>query len=639
MPSSSRGGPGSLNPQVAVRIATLGGVVIAMLVVLLLRLWFLQVIGSEAYASQADGNRLRTVITEAPRGEIVDREGRVLVGNRIAQSVVARPLELREPRREEVIGQLVRAFRRSDPPIEATAAELLGLLEAGDKTPYRSVVLAEDIPPALEAYLAERPRQYAGVTLRPSFRRTYPEGPVAAHVLGYTGPLKEDEADQYRRRGYQLTDEIGRDGVERQYEEWLRGVPGSATVAVDAAGDPIDRGVVASVPPRPGNRLELSIDLDLQLVLEDQLRQQTELNNGTGAAGVAMDTRTGEILGLGSYPSFDPEIFVLDRPRERAALLNDTVRLPLFDRAISGRYPPGSTFKAVTATAALEEGKITPDELRDSPSEVVIAETPFGNFRGVSHGLVNLAQALEVSSDTYFYPIGEEFFEETDSPLQEWARAFGLGSPTRIDLSGEDAGLVPTPAWKRRAFAGPEFTFLDREWKPGDTVNVTVGQGNLIVTPLQMAVAFAAIANGGTVLTPSVGKRVLDAGDRQLAALAAGRPREPLGADPATLEAVRDGLYRVANFGNGTATGVFGGFPEGKKVAGKTGTAEQVGGDDQAWFIGYAPADDPDIVVAVMIERGGIGVQAAAPAACQVLAAHLVLPSETCGTPPPEELD
>jgi penicillin-binding protein 2 len=268
-----------------------------------------------------------------------------------------------------------------------------------------------------------------------------------------------------------------------------------------------------------------------------------------------------------------------------------------------------------------------------SPAEIELYGTVFPNFRLRSHGDVTLPTALEVSSDTYFYQLGDEFYQAKGSPLQEEAERYGLGSQTGVDLPGEIDGLVPTPAWKRRNFAGPDFTDLDRSWKPGDTINLSVGQGYLGVTPLQMAVAYAAIANGGTVHTPSVGRRILDPNGRVVQEIAEGRPSRGLEASADHLAAIKEGLYRAANGIGGTATAVFGNLPEEVKVAGKTGTAEQSQGEDHSWFVGYAPYDDPKIVVAIVIEAGGTGSNAAAPAVCHTIAAYspVAFDPELCG--------
>lgn len=616
----------ALTPRIAVRIAVLGGVAAVLLGILILRLWFLQVIAGEDYAAKAEGNRLRTVEIEAPRGNVIDRDGQVLVTNRSGTNVVARPRDLTGETRERVL-------RRLAPRLGIPVADLRDRVESGDGRPFESVILARNVDREVELYLSERAHDFPGIGLAPTYLRTYPEGALAAHVLGSTGRIGPEELDEYRKRGYQGNEVVGKDGVERAYEQFLRGTPGRRMVEVNAAGEPVGRGIVSSSAPMPGRDLQLSLELRTQRALERAMDEQMALNGATGAAGVALDPRTGEVLALASSPDYDPGVLVGGRPREIERILRDP-RQPLTNRAIAGQYPVGSTFKAVTAAAALHRGMVTPDTLLESRSSIELYDQEFSNFRGQSHGLVNAARALEVSSDTYFYQLGDEFWKlPEETPLQDEAARFGLGEATGIDLPGEQDGNLPTPAWKRRAYAGSQFTDFQRSWVAGDTIQLTIGQGFFLATPLQMAVAYAAIANDGTVVTPTIGRRVLDRSGRVQRELAAGRPTARLGIAPRHLEAVREGLYRAANGAEGTATAVFAGLPEGAKVAGKTGTAEPGdGGEDHSWFVGYAPYDDPTIVVAVVIERGGTGANAAAPVVCEAVAAHLRVDPASCGS-------
>jgi penicillin-binding protein 2 len=599
------------------RIALLGGIALTLLGLLLIRLWFLQVISGEQYAAAAEGNRLRTVDTEAPRGKVLDRNGELLVGNRTGTDLVIDARELTGERREQVVNRLSGKLEG------VTAAELRERIEAGESRPFESVVVAQNVRPALAYYLAQRERQFPGVRLRDAYLRTYPQGRLAAHVLGGTGKITAEELDDFRSLGYEGDETVGKGGVEQEYESFLKGVPGSYTREVDASGEPTGREIVSSRAPRPGRDVQLSIDASAQAALQDALAEQVSLNGlSTGGAGVALDPRTGEVLAMASYPDFDPSVFVSGSQKKIEEVISDPANR-LLNRAIGGQYPAGSTFKAISAAAGLEDGFITADEAIESPSEIELYKTVFPNFKKRSHGYVNLPAALEVSSDTYFYQLGDEFYRAQGSPLQEEARSFGLGQSTGLDVPGEIDGLIPDPAWKRQNFAGAPFTDLDRSWKPGDTINLTVGQGYLGVTPLQMAVAYAAIANGGTVYTPSVGRRVLDPNGRQLQELSTGKPTGTIDVSPDNLASIREGLYRAANGTGGTATAVFGGLPADRKVAGKTGTAEQVEGkEDHSWFVGYAPYDDPKIVVAVVIEAAGTGSSAAAPTVCRTIAAY-----------------
>lgn len=607
------------------RIAILGGIGLALLSVLFIRLWFLQVIGSEQYAERAEGNRIRTVVVEPERGLITDRNGEVLVANRPSRDLVARSGELVGQQRTDVVKRLA-------PVLGERPAVLRQRLEAGERTPFQSVLFAEDVPPQLERYLAERQQSFPGVSLKDTFTREYPQKTAAAHILGYTGAITETNVDAYRDEGYQGNERVGVTGIESQYEQFLRGSPGRVEVEVDASGEPVGRGVVDSVPPRPGRNVELSIDLNTQAALEEALSTQLSLSGlAEGAAGVALDPRTGEVLAMASYPTFNPTSFAENKPRDLRRVQRDPLD-PLVNRAVAGQYPVGSTFKAITATAALESGVLERGEFIGSPSSLELYGQEFRNFGYQSHGNITLPLALEVSSDTFFYTLGTRFFERPDSKLQEWARNFGFGEPTGLDLPGEVGGVIPTPEWKRQTFAGDQFGEIDRIWKPGDTIQLTVGQGFLQATPLQLATAYAAVANGGRVVKPSIGRRIVNASGRQERSILAGGSDEPLGASQQTLETVREGLVQASNGDLGTATSVFAQMPADRRVAGKTGTAEAPPGEDHSWFVGYAPAENPTIVVAVIIERGGTGASAAAPVVCKTISANLGTPLQQCGS-------
>lgn len=616
----SGGGVPALTPRTAVRIAVLGGIALVLLGVLLTRLWFLQVIGSTEYAQAAEGNRLRAVVTEGPRGNILDRNGEVIVGTKKAYNLTVRPQDLTGDRREAVLGRLA---RKLDVPV----ADLTRAVEEGEATPYESVVLVENVDKRLRFYVAERRDDLRGLTLQETFTRDYRHGRLAAHLLGYTGRIGEDEIEDYRGRGYIGNERVGQTGVELQYERVLRGTPGQRLVEVDAAGEPTGRQAVRETAPRAGNDLMLGMDLDTQIGLEEAIRERVATSGSTGAAGVALDPRTGEVLGMASFDTYNPDAFAEGRSNEVARYItNADGTNPLTNRAVEGRYPPGSTFKVVTALAGLEGEYLEPETLVDSPGVTTIYGQEFTNFESVSHGLVDLPTALEVSSDAYFYELGETFFETPSGtqPEQKAARAFGFGEPTGIDLPGEDPGLVPDPDWKREAFPSPDFDAEAQTWKPGDDVQLAVGQGYMLATPLQMAHAYATIANDGVARAPTVGRRVIGPGRRQLQDLAADRPSKALPAEEGHLNAIRDGLYRAANGPNGTSTSVFGNVPDAFTVAGKTGTAEpgREGEPDHSWYVGYAPFDDPRIVVAVVVERAGTGASAAAPAVCRTMAAH-----------------
>lgn len=622
----------ALTPKIAVRIAILGGIAMSLLGVLLVRLWFLQVISGDQYQQRAQNNHLRAIVTEAPRGNIVARDGTPLVTNTTGQNLVARPRELPPSLRPVIAESLSRV-------IGVPAPKLVKEIAAGDARPLEPVILADNVPAAVSRYLAERSRDFPGISLQNTFVRAYPQGSLAAHLLGSTGRIGPDQIAELRKQGYMGNETIGKAGAEQQYERYLRGTEGRQVAEVNASGEPVGRQYISSQAAIPGRTLQLSIDPKTQRALEAGIAQAAGVTGAVGAAGIAMDPRTGEVLALASYPTFDPSVFVTRKPTPVQRLYRDR-RHPLLDRAVAGTYPAGSTFKPITALAALASGDLGVNELLDSPSQITLHKQVFRNFQLHSHGRITLPTALEVSSDTFFYQVADRLWQrQSDSkhifPLQQEARRFGLGHTTGIDLPYEEAALVPDPPWKQRLFAGPRYTDFQRSWLAGDTIQLGVGQGFLLVTPAQMAVAYAAIANGGTLVTPTIARRVLDpSGTRVLQELSQGRPTRRLGLDATALNAVRHGLYLAANGANGTSSSVFGHLPAGSRVAGKTGTAEP--GDhkgDHSWYVGYAPYNDPSIVVAVVVERGGQGANAAAPAACRAFGAYLHFSAKLCGQP------
>jgi len=614
-----------LTPRSAVRIATLGGIIFVCLGILLVRLWFLQVVSEERYAERADANRLRTVRQDAARGAIVDRRGRPIVVNRTGLSVVARAQDFEDGRHRGVLRRLARVL--GVPP-----ADLIEKIAEGTGSPVETITLKEDVDGPTRLYLAERRRDFPGVRLEQTFRRDYPLKTALAHVVGYTGPITAETLKDYRAKGYLGDETVGTSGLEAEYEEYLAGKPGEAVVEVDSAGEPLGRQLLSSTASQQGKTLELAVDLPTQTALAAALEQRVaESGSPGGAAGVAMDPTTGEVLAIASYPTYEPDTFSDGRPREVDRLLNDA-RRPLLNRAVGGLYPAASTFKVVTAAAALRRGFLRPTDILASPGELTLYKQVFRGFESRSWGDIDVRRALEVSSDTFFYQLGDRFYRDTTrTGLQDEARRFGLGRATGIDLPGGDEdGIVPDPAWKRRAFQDSPDP-LDRTWKPGDSINLSTGQGNLLVTPLQMATAYASIANGGRVVTPTIARRILDPSGRPLLSFAKRGPNRTTDLSPEVLSVLRDGLIAAANGADGTSSAVFGGLPASVRVAGKTGTAENETGVDHSWYVGYAPVEAPTIVVAVVVEQGGQGANAAAPAVCQTMAAYLTFDVEECG--------
>lgn len=601
---SDERGP-AMGNRLALRIALFGGVAVVLFAVLFFRLWRLQVLDGEQYLAEAKNNRTREYRVSAPRGEILDRNGELLVGNRTSLALQVNPRKLPEDlaERRAELSRLADLTHSTLRRVRRTMREELKL------APAAPVTLRRDVGHFLVYYLQENQDRFPGVEVQRVFVRDYPDGTLAAHILGNVGEISPAELKDPRYRGLQPGDEIGQDGVEDTYDRFLRGEPGLTRIQVDALGQPTPNGRLVSKPPMPGDSLRLSIDSKVQVAGETAMAER-----GLPGGFVTMDVHTGEILGLGSFPTFEPLTPPLTQKQ-----VDDTYRnpaAPLVDRAIAGLYPTGSTFKPVTAIAALESGNLQLSEVIEDTGQLVVGGQPFKNAGEAANGSVDLVSALEVSSDVFFYTLGLRMWDTGD--LQHWGHALGIGRPTGIDLPVPDGGkgLLPSKQWRNQLFAEGG---TERPWSAGDNVQLATGQGDLQASPLQMAVAYAALANGGTVVTPHVGLQVDDAAGRVLREFAPG-PRRHVRMDPEYRAAIMEGLHDAAQNGSGTSFDVFGDFPI--PVAGKTGTAQRVGHEDQSWYGVLAPYPNPRIVTFVTMEEGGFGAESAAPAAKKILEAY-----------------
>jgi penicillin-binding protein 2 len=593
----------TLTPQLAFRVAVIGGVALVMFALIFFRLWYLQVLSGDKYEAQAQNNRVREIKVQAPRGEIVDRHGQPLVENRNSLSIKVTPDKLPEDlgQREEVYRRLAKLLHLKPRRLEK---RIEGELKA---LPFSKPTVKQDVSQDLVAFVLERQSEFPGVEPEREFLRDYPHGPVGAHLFGYVGEVNEKQLKDQRYNGVEMGDRVGQAGIEAEYDRFLRGRNGAARLEVDALGNLTN--TLRRQQPIQGKQLRLSLDLDVQRVAQQALAGGT----GRGAFAV-MDVSNGEVLALGSQPSYDPNIFTKPLPQKRLdALGSEDLGKPLFNRAIQGGYPTGSTFKLVTATAALESGHITPDTVLNDPGSLTVGGVTFENAGKAVHGALALRQALTVSSDVFFYQLGQ-YMNEKGMPLQKWGRRLGIGRRTGIDLPGEEPGRLPTPKWRDRWF---KQGLTERPWSVGDNINLSVGQGDLLSNPLQMAVAYAAIANGGRVLRPRLGLRIEDASGQALQQLDAPTARR-LKISKVNRDAILEGLHGAANEPGGTSTPVFAGFPV--PIAGKTGTAEHGARPDQSWYVALAPYPNPKYVVAVTDEAGGFGADTAAPMTRRILA-------------------
>jgi penicillin-binding protein 2 len=468
----------------ALRIAVLGVLAVTIFCALFFRLWALQVISGERYLEDARNNQIRPYRAPAPRGSIVDRNGTVIVANVPGTLVQLWPAALEgvpHADRERMLRRLARL-------LELRPREIRSALAAAESDPLTPITIDESVGERKINYLLEHQAQFPGVQIAQAHLRDYKQGKIGAQILGYVGEVTKEQLKTMGPKGYVAGDRIGQTGVEASYDQFLRGTPGVGRVYVDALGR-VTSARQFSQLPEAGNNIRLTIDAELQRTAEEALEYgiRLALEDGEwaadGGALVAMDPRNGEILALASNPSFDPSVYVgRVSQKDLKALAAPSANHPTLNRAVSGVYPPGSTFKPVTALAALQEGLIQPDELIQCTGKEVIDGQTFMNWDPLANEPMMLTTALAASCDTYFYQVAMRFYVREDAPLQKWARRFGFGRKTGMDLGPEEAGLVPTIAWKQRYFNHP----IDKIWTSGDSVQLSIGQGDFLATPLQM---------------------------------------------------------------------------------------------------------------------------------------------------------
>ena len=635
--------PYRLTPKLAVRIGILGTLAVAVFAVLFLRLWSLQILNGQQLLRAAQNNQRREVRIQAPRGSIVDRNGLPLVINVPGTAVQIWQTDL--PKRR---GVRLRELRTLSRVLQVPAREIGATLRRHRNDPLTPVKIKEGVSEPQALYLNERAEDFRGVKVVSSYLRYYPHRELAAHVLGYVGEISAEQLKQLRKQGYQGGDTIGQSGIEAAYDRYLRGTPGLAQFRVDSLGRKVGERTT-SILPHAGNSVRLTLDARLQVAAENALRYGIDRArnfgcygcwNANGGAIVALDSRDGSVRAMASYPTYRPSLYV---GRVRRLALDtagltprtaEAMNYPALDRAIDGAYPPGSTFKPVTALAAMQEHILQPFEPLACTGSYEKNGTVFKNWDPFVNEAMTLPTALAASCDTYFYQVGYRFYgmpPERGPRLQAWASRFGFGHRSGLDLGSEVSGLLPTPDWRKKTYTkktDPGHWEIDSLWKPGDSIQLAIGQKDLLVTPMQMARFYALVANGGRLVTPHL---LLDveqpaANGRRGRALPTSPPPtpEPTNVDAQALAVVREGLFQATHASFGTSASIFGGFPI--SISGKTGTAEkQIDPGDgimrtfnQSWWCGYGPSDSPELVVCVLIENGGHGGDAAAPAALKV---------------------
>jgi penicillin-binding protein 2 len=632
--------------QMGLRVAVLGGLALIMFGIVFFRLWYLQILTGEQYVQQAAQNTLRELPIAAPRGQILGRNGEVLVTSKVSNAVQIVPSELPPagPRRRAL-------YRRLGKLLGMSPRTIVEIQKKGEsEESYAPVTIKTDAGRGALTVLGEQQNEYPGVKQEQVSIREYPYREMAAQVFGYVGQVTKEEVEPHSPayahfKGVKAGTVVGQEGLEYQYDHYLRGTPGVRKVEVDSEAHVVSSNLPIT-KPRVGYTLRLTLDLALQREGEIALRKGVELAHslahaGNGAAFLAMEPRSGDILAMGSYPSFDPNRFTkalsnaeLDEIEEigqgaEGANPPD----PLLDRATEGHYPTGSTFKPITAMGSLEAGLLDPNTGLGAGSCI---EAPGGekfcNAGGTNYGAVGLVEALKVSSDTYFFTVGE--MDNPHGPvIQDMAHKLGIGRPTGIDLPNESVGVLPTPKWREeqdreqarclRHHPSSECGYVAeiRPWEPGDNMDLAVGQGDLQTDPLQMAVAYSTLANAfmgggeGVVPTPHLGMAIESPSGGIVQALSF-PPRRRVRFDDANLNLVMEGIHDATSESGGTSADVWSGWNQEKyPVYGKTGTAERAGQVEQAWYMCILPDAGRPIVIAVTVEQGGFGDQAAAPVA------------------------
>ena len=661
-PSSTSGGRPTNARTSRLRLIVVQALVFSLFATLLARLWYLQVLSGDSFQAQAASQGVREIVVQPHRGLIVDAQGRPLVANRTSWVVsVDRTMLGKMPNEQQelLLQRLANALHTNKPAVQG---RLLNCGDSGSErgtcwngSPYQPVPVAEDVAPRIALRIQEQAEDFPAVLVEQQSVRAYPRpyGINAAHVLGYLSPITSDELDQARADGDTSVNgasSVGRAGIEKEYDEWLRGMPGYRDVAVDSMGRVL--GENGDTPSRPGDTLVTSLDAKVQGVVERQLWETIQTARKTydpvthrnyradSGAVVVMEARTGRIVAMASQPTYDPDVWVGGiTTKQLGRLYSEKAGTPLLSRATQGQFAPGSTWKPIMTVGALNNGYSTDTRL-DCSSGFQVGNRWFKNYESASYGMISFAQALQISCDTFFYRVGYNFWQKYGSdptdvkardPLVSEAKNFGFGSETGIDLPGEASGRIADRRWKLeyykamkdyycglekhpgkanafvRLFAH-EFCLEGNYYRAGDSVNFAIGQGDTIVTPLQLARAYAAISNGGTLWKPSIAKAVVSPSGRVVERF---RPKAAghLDATRRSLRYVNEALLGTPKVG--TLAWRFVDFPLDRvHIHGKTGSAEVYGKQSTSWVATY----DENYVVVMMVSQAGTGSGTSGPA-------------------------
>jgi penicillin-binding protein 2 len=571
--------------------------------VLFFRLFFLQMVRGGEYRELAEGNKLRVQYILAPRGLILDRYGKTIAGNTPSFELVVVPSDLPKNEfdfQEELI--LVSQI------IERSPGEIQEMIGKMDRNSYSSYTLLENITKEQALILISRSGELSGFSIQDNAIRDYKDSNVFAHVIGHTGKVTQDELSGHQ--DYLLNDYIGKSGLELQYEQFLRGIPGKRQVEVDAQGNL--KKTLAEVPATLGLNLKLNIDYELQKKIYDSLLEVMGRGKAKKAAAVATDPQTGRVLALVSLPSFDNNMFARGiKTDEYNQLLNDP-NFPMINRVVDGTYPPGSTVKPMLATAALTEGVVKPNTKILDDGVIRVGSYTFYGYDHSGLGLMDIYSAIAKSSDIYFYTVGggnakTNFTGMGPEKVAEWYRKFYLGQKSGIDLPYEKTGLVPDPQWK--------LATRDEKWYLGDTYHFSIGQGDLLVTPLQVNNWTATIANGGRIMQPFILDEVVDNAGRAIKEIQPKVLTDHV-ASPEIIKIVQDGMRQTVTLGSARSLNT---LPI--EISGKTGSAQFDAKDLSrlhAWFTSYAPSSNPQIALTILVESGGEGSSVSVPVAKMV---------------------
>jgi penicillin-binding protein 2 len=692
-----------ITPQLAWRVAVLGGIAFVLFGIVFFRLWYLQVLTGQEAVTQARDNRVRKVRIEAPRGNIVDKYNVALVRTKAAAVVQMVPSQLPDSvkadadtyrknlsaaendrlKAQDSLDAFVRQLKDDGhkqtkaegkertalekqagkarpvavPKVRPTETDLIALYKRMGKVlditpatihkrvirgiadaPYSNVTIRTDVARPEFNYMRENAEQFKGVVVEERFLRSYPQDQHAAQLFGRVFEIGPEQLKLDKYAGVAQGTRIGQSGLELKYDKYLRGTDGYQRVVVDAMGRRDDQRVASVKDPQQGQRLKLTLDFNLQKAGDEALSKAIAASQFAARAGayVAMDPRDGSILAMGSQPSFDASVFA--RPFSESTwkdLTSKATGEPLVNRATSSLYPVGSVFKPITALAALDSGLLKANTKVVDDGHYELGPQKYQNAKGASFGSIDISDALKVSSDVFFYKLGEQA-DSKGSVIQRWAKKLGFGRDTGIDTGGEAPGLVPDSKWRNEAFAKYKTCTeknhlgigtgqalykcggVERTWTTGDNVNLAVGQGDLQATPLQVAVAYSALANGGTIVNPHLGKAIEDGNGVTVQELPVKKGKK-IKIDPQDRATVLEGLHRAASQQGGTSADVFKGWPSAYKIYGKTGTVERQPNPDQAWYACFVKDGNRPIVVVVTVERGGFGAETAAPAARLIL--------------------